>query len=134
GIHRDSVQLVELALSLAVLAPSCDLLAGLVELDDAVIGVIAMAVADKNVAIGRNHDAACAPEVALSVAGHAGLAERHQHLASGAELDHDGALAVQDSIVCRPRIALVVDIESRAAGRTCWHRRPLRTCRSNRTS
>src|SRR6266481_7012540 len=60
GIHRDSVQLVELALTLAVLTPSCDLLAGLVELDDAVIGVRAMAVADKNVAIGRYHDAACA--------------------------------------------------------------------------
>jgi hypothetical protein len=32
------------------------------EFDDAVIGVRVMAVADKSVAIGRYHDAACAPE------------------------------------------------------------------------
>src|ERR1700757_2515616 len=69
GIHRDSVQLVELALPLAVLAPSCDLLAGLVEFDDTVVGVVAMAIADNNVAIGRNHDAACSPEIAFGVAG-----------------------------------------------------------------
>src|SRR5215471_15690925 len=43
GIHGDAVQLVELALPLAVLAPGRELLAGLVELDDAVIGVVAMA-------------------------------------------------------------------------------------------
>ena len=41
------MQLVELALPLAVLAPSCDLLSRLVEFDDAVIGLRAMAVADK---------------------------------------------------------------------------------------
>src|SRR5262249_16929377 len=107
-----SVKLVELALTLAVLAPGRDLLAGLVELDDAVIGGTAMAVADKNVAIGRNHDAACAVEETLRVAGHAGLAERHQHLASRAELDDDGALSVPRPIVRRPHIALVVDIEA----------------------
>ena len=87
-------------------------LAGLVELDNAVIGVPAMAVADKNVAIGRNHDAACAVEEALGVAGHALVAERHQHLAFRAELDHDAALAVPDPIVGRPDIAFIIDIEA----------------------
>src|ERR1700674_3141664 len=53
GIYRDAVQLVELALRLAVLAPGGDLLAGLIELDDAIVGVPAMAVADNDVAVGR---------------------------------------------------------------------------------
>ncbi len=71
-----------------------------------------MAVADKNVAIGRNHDAACAVEVALGVAGHAGMAECHQHLARRAELDHDAAFAVPDPVVGRPHIAVLVDKEA----------------------
>src|SRR5258706_484107 len=71
-----------------------------------------MAVADKNVAIGRNHEAACAVKEALGVAGHTGFAERHQHLASRAELDDDSALTVPGPIVRRPHIALVVDIEA----------------------
>src|SRR5262245_17729662 len=112
GIHRDAMQRIELALTLAVLAEGQELLAGLVELDDAVIGVPAMAVADKNVAVAPNHDAACAVEVALGVAGHALMAERHQHLARGAELDDDAALAVPDLIVRPPHTAFIVDKEA----------------------
>ena len=48
--------------SIILSGPSCDLLADIVKFDDAVIGVRAMAVADKSVAIGRYRDAACAPE------------------------------------------------------------------------
>jgi len=80
------VQRVELALPLAVLAPGRDLLAGLVELDDAVIGVPAMAVADKNVAIGRHHDAACAVEEASALPGMPGLPSVISTLPSGLNL------------------------------------------------
>jgi hypothetical protein len=50
----------------------------------------ARAIAYKNIVIGRNHDATCAVGESLGVTGRAGFAERHQHLAIWAELDHDG--------------------------------------------
>ena len=103
---------VELARRLAVLAPGLDELAVLGELHDAVVGVAAVAVGDIDVAVGRDRDVARPIERVLAVAGHAGLAERHQDLAVRAELDDDSALAVLAALVGHPDVALAVDAEA----------------------
>src|SRR5216684_3796734 len=87
-IHRQRVRAVDLAGRAALLAPGLDELAGLVELDDAGVGVAAVAVGNENVAIGRDQRRGGRVEFVRTAARNAGLAERQQHLAVGAELEH----------------------------------------------
>src|SRR5690242_2832509 len=55
-IHGKAMRHVELARSLALLAPLLDVLAILVELDDAVVGIPAVAISDEDIAVGRYQD------------------------------------------------------------------------------
>src|SRR5262249_20704398 len=109
-IHRDRVRDVDLAGTGTLLAPGLDELAGPVELDDARIGVAAVAVGDEDVAIRRGDDRRRRVELVRSAAGDAGLAERQQHLAVGAELEHLVALAVLADAIGDPDVALAVDV------------------------
>src|SRR6516164_9316348 len=100
---------VDLARPRALLAPSLDELAVLVEFDDAGIGVAAMPVADEDVAVGRDQHRRRRIEFVRTGAGDALLAERHQHLAVRAELEDLMALAVLALAVGDPDIALRID-------------------------
>ena len=77
-------------------APGLDELAVRGELHDPGIGVAAVSVGDEDIAVGRDQDVGGRVQeiVALVVAGDAGLAQGHQHLAVRAELDDRVALAV----------------------------------------
>src|SRR5262249_22273507 len=111
-IERNGMRCIELALPLAVLAPGLEQSAVLGILHDAIVGSGAMAVGDVNVAVGRNCDIGGAAQIALVVARHSRLADRHQHLSVRAELDGGAALAVAGALVGDPDIALAVDGEA----------------------
>src|SRR5580704_18476653 len=100
---------VDLARPRALFPPGLDELAVLVEFDDAGIGVAAMPVADKDIAIGRDQHRRRRVELVRTAAGDALLAERHQHLAVRAELEDLVALAVLALAVGDPDIALRID-------------------------
>src|SRR5262249_14953847 len=95
-----------------MLAPGLDELAVLGILHDAIVGAGAMTVGDVDVAIGRNRNIGGAAEIARLIAGHAGLADRHQHLAVRAELDRGATLAVARPLVGCPHIAVAVYAEA----------------------
>jgi len=112
-IHRQAVRHIELARPLALLAPLLDVLAVLVELDDAVVGVAAVAIGDEDVAVGRHQDVGRCVERILCGPGDAGLAERHEKLAVLIEL-HDGvtlAVVLRGS-VGHPDVVVPVDMQA----------------------
>ena len=88
-----------MARRLAVLAPCRDQCPVLGEFHDAIVGADAVAVADIDVAVGRDDDGAGAAQLARRVAWHSGLADRHQHLTARAELDQIGALAILRELI-----------------------------------
>src|SRR5215813_10957759 len=103
---------IDLASAAAFLAPGLDEFAGLVEFDDAGIGVAAVSVADENVAIGRDQNRGRSVEGVRTVACRSGLAEREQDLAVGAELEDLMAFAVLALGVGNPDVAVAVDKNS----------------------
>src|SRR5262245_3085396 len=110
-IERDAVRRLEFARPLAVLAPRGDECPVLGELDDAVVGPLAVPIDDIDFAIGRDHDRAARAQITGTVAGHSRLAQNHQHLAVGSKLDEISALAVPGDLVAAPHIALAIDVE-----------------------
>ena len=82
----DVVGLVELAGIRSGAAPRLDEAAVLRELHDPVVS--AVAVRHEDVAVGRNRHAGRPTERVRTVPGHAGPADRHQHLARGTQLEH----------------------------------------------
>ena len=82
-----------------------------------------MAVADEDVAVRRDQNGGRHVERVGAVAGHARLAERHQHLAVLIELEHLVALAVPARILAvgpftvgDPDVAVAVDVDPVRAG------------------
>src|SRR6185369_11810958 len=104
---------VELAWPLALLAPLLDVLAILVELDDAVVGIAAVAIGNEDVAVRRHQDVGRRVERVLRGAGDARLTKCHEKLAVLIEL-HDGvALAVVlRGSVGYPDVVVLVDIQA----------------------
>src|SRR5262249_55507596 len=111
-IERDAVRRLEFARPLAALAPRGDECPVLGELDDTIVGALAVPIGDIDVAVGRDHDRAARAQIAGSVAGHSRLAQNHQHLAVGSKLDEIRALAVPGDLVAAPDIAVAVDVET----------------------
>src|SRR5262249_8320204 len=111
-IHRERMRGIDLTRGAAFLAPGLDEFAGLVEFDDAGIGVAAVSVADENVAIGRDQNRGRSVEGVRTVACRSGLAEREQDLAVRAELEDLVALAVLALGVGDPDVAVAVDKNS----------------------
>src|SRR5262249_3715242 len=107
-IEGDAVRRVEFAWSLAVFAPRGDELSVFGELDDAVIGPVAVPVGEVDFAVARDYDRATRSQIAGTVAGHSRFAQNHQYLAVGSKLDEIGALAVPGDLVAAPHIAFVV--------------------------
>ena len=103
------------------------------ELHDPRIGVAAVSVGDKNVAIGRDQNCGRRVELVRAAAGDAGLAERHQHLAVRAELEDLVALAVLAEAVGHPDIAVAVDVNAVRKQEQSRRRSSSRACRTHRT-
>src|SRR5215472_5039356 len=99
---------VEFALPLARFAPGLDEFSILRELHDARVRLLAVSVGDEDVAIGRDQDIGRPIEGVGPVARDPGLAQRHQHLSIGTELDNRVALAVAVSAVGHPDVAVPV--------------------------
>jgi len=67
-----------------------------------------VSVGDEDVAIGRDQDIGRPIEGLGPLARDSGLAQRHQHLSIGAELDDRVALAVAASAVGHPNVAIPI--------------------------
>src|SRR5207247_2548178 len=120
-VERERVRRAELSGPRAHLAPLFDVLAVLVELHDSPIRVrrwirilAAVAVGDEDVAVWRRDHIARLVERIGTIAWHARLSERQQHLALRTELDHlmalrafFVALAVGD-----PDVSVLVDVKA----------------------
>src|SRR5258708_4523207 len=102
---------VELALSGAVVAPGGEEFAVTRIFDDAVVGLVAVAVGNKNIAVRSDHDVGRSVELVVAIAGDARLADRHQHSSVGAELQSRRAPAIAGSAVGDPDIAVAVDAQ-----------------------
>ncbi len=102
----------ELARTRTAPSPSLDEFAVPGELDDARIGIAAVAVADKDVAVRRHRDVGRRVEGIRPVAGDTRPAQRHQHLAVRAELEDLMAAAVAAAVVRHPDIAVAIDVHS----------------------
>src|ERR1700756_2799397 len=63
-IERDAVRRLEFARPLAVLAPRGDECPVLGELDDTIVGALAVPIDDIDVAVGRDHDRAARAQIA----------------------------------------------------------------------
>src|SRR5262249_6502598 len=112
-IHRKPVRGLELTRRGAFLAPGLDELARLVELDDPGIGIAAVAIGNEDVAVRRRDDVGRGVELVWAVAGHARLAERHQHLSVLVELDGRISLLVLAATpVGDPNVVVLVDIKA----------------------
>src|SRR5262249_40389684 len=109
---RQGVGAVDLAGRAALLAPGLDELAGLVELDDAGVGVAAVTVGNEDVAVRRHQRRGGRVEFIRGAAGNARLAERQQHLAVRAELEDLVALTFLAESVRYPDISFRVDGEA----------------------
>ena len=103
---------IELARRRALLAPGLDELAVLGELHDARVGVAAVSVGDEDVAVRRDDDGGRRVEVSGPLPGDAGLAERQQQLAVGAELEHLWPLPSLAEAVGHPDVAVAVDVNA----------------------
>src|SRR5213594_2963874 len=91
-VHRDRVRLAHFTAARAFLPPLLDVLPILVEADDAIVPAVAMAVGDEDVAARRDDHVRGLIEQIGRGAADAGLAERTEHLALRAELEHLMAL------------------------------------------
>jgi hypothetical protein len=111
-IHRQRMRRVELARSAALGAPFLDVLAGLVELDDAVVAFAAVTVADKDIAVRRDKDRRGHVEIVRIVSATPAWPRRIKHLAVGTELDHLMALRAAPLTVGDPDIALAIDVNA----------------------
>src|SRR5215472_10757904 len=98
----------EFTLSLARFAPGLDEFSVLRELHDARVRLLSVSVGDEDVAIGRDQDVGRPIEGLGPFARDPRLAQRHQHLSIGAELDDRVALAVAASAVGHPDVAIPV--------------------------
>src|SRR5215470_16496573 len=110
-IHRQRMRQRKLPRAAAALAPCGDELAFFGELHDSGIGRTAMAVADEDIAIGRDEHVRRSIECVRTGAGNAGLAKGHEHLALRADLEHSVPLALAAMIVGRPHIAVIIDMQ-----------------------
>src|SRR5262249_10810443 len=110
-IHRQRVRTVDLAGRAALFAPGLDELAGLVELDDAGVGVAAVTIGNENVAIGRDQRRGGSVEFVGTAARNAALAKGHQQPPVGTELEDLVALAFFAEPVRHPDISFWVDRE-----------------------
>jgi hypothetical protein len=70
-----------------------------------------MAVRDKDVAILRDDDVGGLIEGVGSIAGHTGLAERHQQLSVGTELEHLVSFAILTPGIGDPDVPFMVHVE-----------------------
>src|ERR1043165_1396927 len=100
-------------------APRLDQLAVVGELHHAGVRIAAVAVADEDVAVRRDEDGRRHVERVRAIAGHASLAERHQELPLGAELEHLMPLAVPLRIlavralaIAHPDVPVAVDMDA----------------------
>src|SRR5215210_397176 len=103
---------VELAWSGTLLAPGLDEFAVLGKFHDAGVGTAAVSLGDENVAVRSGHNRGRRIELVRTASCHAGLAERHQELAVGTELQHLLAFAAAINAVRHPDIARAVDMET----------------------
>ena len=108
---------VQLAGGRAFFPPSFDELSVLRELHDARVGIAAVSVRHKNIAIRSDHDIRWLIKGVRTVSGDSRLAERHQDLPFGAELDDRVSLA-GDSFPARgdgvghPHVSVLVHMEA----------------------
>src|SRR5580704_12845681 len=103
-IHGEAVGDVELALSRTVVAPGGDEFAVARIFDDAVVGLVAVAVGNENIAIRRDQDVGWAVELVMAVAGNARLADHHQHPSIGTVFYRRFAAAVAGLAIGDPDI------------------------------
>src|SRR5579862_9447632 len=103
---------IELALSRTVPAPGLDEFAVARIFDDAVVGLVAVAVGDEDIAVRRDHDVGRPVELVIAIAGDARLADRHQHPPIGTELYRRFAAAIAGLAVGDPDIAVAVGAEA----------------------
>src|SRR5947199_7586330 len=103
---------VELARTGTLLAPGLDQLAVLGKLHDAGVGVAAVPVAHEDFAVGIRDDRRRRVELVGTDAGDSELAEPHQLLAVGAELDDLVALAAAAEPIDQPYIAITVGVNA----------------------
>ena len=99
-----------------LLPPGLDELAILRELHDTGVGIPTVSIRDENIPIGRNQDGGWLIERIRTISGDTGLAERHQDLSVGTELENlmtlsvlVRILAVGSFTVGHPNIAFTVD-------------------------
>src|SRR5580704_14713500 len=111
-IHGQPVGDVELALPGAVVAPGGEEFAVARVFDDAVVGLVAMAVGNENIAVRRDLDVGRYVELVIAIAGNARLADRHQQASIGTELQSRCAPAIAGLAVGDPDIAVAVRAEA----------------------
>src|SRR6266851_5903733 len=100
---------VELARRSAFFAPRFNELAILGEFHDSSVGFPTMSIRNKNVTVHSDHDIRRPIEGILTIAGNVGLAQHHQELARGAELEDGISLAVDANAVGGPDISFAID-------------------------
>src|SRR5580704_5728840 len=111
-IHSQPMGDVELALSRTMVAPGLDEFAVARIFDDAVVGLVAVAVGDEDIAIRRDYDVGRAVELVIAIAGDARLADRHQHPPIGTEFYRRFAAAIAGLAIGDPDIAVAVSTEA----------------------
>src|SRR4029077_18851419 len=109
GIKGNSMRLIKLAGSRPLFAPRLDDLAVGCQLDNPRIGIAAVTVRDKDRAVRRDRHRRGPVEIARRIARHPGVAQSHQYLALGAELDDHVTLAVFAVGIGDIDVALLVD-------------------------
>src|SRR5262249_54885206 len=92
-VHRDRIGLPHLARAGSLVSPLLHEPSAAREPHDAIVLAVTMTVRDEDVAVRRDHDVRRLIEEIGPRARDAGLAERHEHLAGGAELEHLMTLA-----------------------------------------
>ena len=102
--------------------------------DDAVVLAVAVAVGHEDVAVRRDDDVGRLIEEIGTGAADARLAERHQHLAVGAELEDLMALAVLAARVGHPEVAVAVHGRAVREDEHALAPATRAACRSRRTS
>ena len=111
-VHREIVWRVELTRAGPLLSPRLDELPVFRELHDARVRLAAVAVGDEDVAVRSDQDVGRLIERIGTVAGDSRLAQRHQDLAIGAELEHLVTLHSPGIAVGHPHVALPVHMNA----------------------
>src|SRR5262245_62015439 len=113
---------LEVTGAIPFLSPRFDELSVLREFHYTSVGISSMPIADEDIAIRRDQDSGRLIKGIRAIAGHPGLAERHQDFAFRTELENlvtlsvpVGILAVGAFSVAHPNIAFPVDVDSMRA-------------------